>query len=112
MATKLEQIAAKCCEATAEERSARNPHATFCGNRRRATASGDPVRAKTLPDPYRAQGREVPIGRRWRGAKVRRFTRLPVAPGRPCQTRSPAAANAFALTQADRSTSGPRPGSG
>jgi len=26
-----------------EERSAGNPHATFCGNRRRVTASGDPV---------------------------------------------------------------------
>jgi hypothetical protein len=23
-----------------------NPHATFCGNRGRATASGDPVRVK------------------------------------------------------------------
>ena len=26
-----------------EERSAGNPHATFCGNRGRVTASGDPV---------------------------------------------------------------------
>jgi hypothetical protein len=26
-----------------EERSAGNPHATFCGNRRRVTASDDPV---------------------------------------------------------------------
>ncbi len=59
METKLEQIAAKarrepklrftsrrllpCCEPTAEERSAANPHATFCGSRRRVTASGDPV---------------------------------------------------------------------
>src|SRR6267142_1538780 len=33
----------QCCESTAEERSAANPHATFCGSRRRATASGDPV---------------------------------------------------------------------
>jgi hypothetical protein len=33
----------QCCEPTAEERGAVNPHATFCGNRRRATASGDPV---------------------------------------------------------------------
>ena len=32
-----------CCEQLIEERSAGNPHATFCGNRRRATASGDPV---------------------------------------------------------------------
>jgi RNA-directed DNA polymerase len=43
METKLEQIAAKCCEPTAEERSAANPHATFCGSRRRVTVSGDPV---------------------------------------------------------------------
>jgi len=33
----------QCCESTAEERSAVNPHATFCGSRRRATAPGDPV---------------------------------------------------------------------
>ena len=33
----------RCCESTSEERSAGNPHATFCGNRRRVTASGDPV---------------------------------------------------------------------
>jgi hypothetical protein len=31
------------CEATSEERSAGNPHATFCGSRRRVTASGHPV---------------------------------------------------------------------
>jgi hypothetical protein len=45
METKLEQIAAnlQCCETPAEERSAGNPHATFCGNWRRATASSDPV---------------------------------------------------------------------
>ena len=34
----------QCCEPTAEERGAGNPHATFCGNRRWVTASGDPVR--------------------------------------------------------------------
>ncbi len=33
-----------CCEPLFEERSAGNPHATFCGSRGRATASGDPVR--------------------------------------------------------------------
>ena len=33
----------QCCESSSEERSAGNPHATFCGNRGRATASGDPV---------------------------------------------------------------------
>jgi hypothetical protein len=32
-----------CCESLIEERSAGNPHATFCGNRRRVTVSGDPV---------------------------------------------------------------------
>jgi len=32
-----------CCEALSEERSAGNPHATFCGSRRRVTASGHPV---------------------------------------------------------------------
>ena len=36
---KLSQV----CEATSEERSAGKPHATFCGSRRRATASDDPV---------------------------------------------------------------------
>ncbi len=34
-----------CCEPLSEERSAGNRHATFCGSRRRATASGDPVGA-------------------------------------------------------------------
>jgi|KBSMisStaDraftv2_1062788.scaffolds.fasta_scaffold779957_1 hypothetical protein len=43
METKLERIAAKCCESPVEERSAGNPHATFCGSGRRATASRDPV---------------------------------------------------------------------
>jgi Cys/Met metabolism PLP-dependent enzyme len=33
----------KGCESSSEERSAGNLHATFCGNRGRATASGDPV---------------------------------------------------------------------
>jgi hypothetical protein len=33
----------QCCESSSEERSARNLHATFCGNRGRAIASGDPV---------------------------------------------------------------------
>ena len=41
----------QCCESSAEERSAGNPHATFCGNRRRATASGDPVGGSREP-PY------------------------------------------------------------
>ncbi len=36
-----------CCEALSEERSAGNPHATFCGSRRWVTASGDPVGVET-----------------------------------------------------------------
>src|ERR1700739_2121653 len=36
----------QCCESSSEERSAGNPHATFCGNRGRATASGDPVKSQ------------------------------------------------------------------
>src|SRR3954470_17653545 len=34
----------QCCEPPVEERGAGKPHATFCGNRGRATAPGDPVR--------------------------------------------------------------------
>src|SRR6476620_9417494 len=48
METKLERIAAKCCESPVEERSAGNPHATFCGSGRRATASRDPVNIDIL----------------------------------------------------------------
>ena len=43
METKLETDSSESCEPTAEERGAGNPHATFCGSRGRATASGDPV---------------------------------------------------------------------
>jgi hypothetical protein len=35
-----------------EERSAGNPHATFCGNRRRVTASDDPVDGVVIRCPY------------------------------------------------------------
>ena len=51
METKLEQIAVKAVNQlpTAEERGAGNPHATFCGSRGRATASGDPVDVETEP---------------------------------------------------------------
>lgn len=42
----------QCCEPTAEERSALNPRATFCGSGRRATAFRDPVRAQQQ-QPYR-----------------------------------------------------------
>ncbi|MER9783186.1 hypothetical protein [Mesorhizobium sp. M0217] len=38
----------RCCEATAEERGAVAPHATFCGNRGRPTASGDPVKSRMV----------------------------------------------------------------
>src|SRR6476659_3389651 len=47
----------QCCETPAEERSAVNPHATFCGNWRRATASSDPVgeeKSSSLPRPLRS----------------------------------------------------------
>src|SRR5215472_12259313 len=49
METKLERIAAQCCESPVEERSAGNPHATFCGSGRRATASRDPVGRSAAP---------------------------------------------------------------
>ena len=39
----------QCCESSSEERSAGNPHATICGNRRWATASGDPVPRGKFP---------------------------------------------------------------
>src|SRR5215510_15368042 len=41
-----------------EERGAGNPHATFCGSRRWATASGDPVgeAVRPIPIPVRLQG--------------------------------------------------------
>jgi hypothetical protein len=42
----------RCCEPIFEERSAGNPHATFCGSRRWATASGDPV-VRGNPHSYR-----------------------------------------------------------
>ena len=57
----------QCCEPTAEERGAGNPHATFCGNRGRATASGDPVGCGNgaLPNgpSYRAHPRLYQSGR-------------------------------------------------
>ena len=43
------------CESVCEERSAGNPHAPFCGSRRRVTASGDPVRRRVT-----ASGDPVP----------------------------------------------------
>ena len=52
METKLEQIAASAVKQLPKSVGAGNPHATFCGNRRRATASGDPV-GRGNPVPYR-----------------------------------------------------------
>jgi hypothetical protein len=48
----------QCCEPTTEERGAVKPHATFCGNRGRATASGDPVGdvVRRPPIPIRTSG--------------------------------------------------------
>jgi hypothetical protein len=45
--TKLEQIAAKAVKQRPKSVGAGNPHATFCGNRGRVTASGDPVGVET-----------------------------------------------------------------
>jgi hypothetical protein len=45
----------QCCEPTVEERSAVNPHATFCGSGRRATASRDPV----VADGRMPRGRKI-----------------------------------------------------
>src|SRR3979409_948598 len=47
--TKLEQIAVKAVNQLPKSVGAGNPHATFCGNRGRATASGDPVLGVKLP---------------------------------------------------------------
>ena len=58
----------QCCESPAEERGAVNLHATFCGNRRRATASGDPVRGIARCPP-------IPIYGAWRSAKLGHWDR-------------------------------------
>ena len=47
METKLEQIAASAVKQLPKSVGAGNPHATFCGNRGRATAAGDPVGRET-----------------------------------------------------------------
>jgi hypothetical protein len=47
----------QCCEAPAEERGAGNLHATFCGNRGRVTASGDPVRGGVILCVYSTEKR-------------------------------------------------------
>src|ERR1700731_261025 len=59
METNLEQIAVKAVNQlpTAEERGAGNPHATFCGSRGRATATGDPVLRVKFPGPTRQKRR-------------------------------------------------------
>jgi len=43
-----------CCETTLDERSAGNLHATFCGSRRRVTASGHPVLGGAIPQGHPA----------------------------------------------------------
>ena len=53
-----------CCETTLDERSAGNLHATFCGSRRRVTASGHPV-----------PGRETALG----NPAIQRFLALPLS---------------------------------
>ena len=78
MATELERIAAKlCCEALCEERRAGNPHATFCGSRRRVTASGHPVTGR---------GAEV-VGTSLlshkRSFSASRFNTFPICPTNP-----------------------------
>ena len=50
----------QCCEPTAEERGAVKPHATFCGNRGRVTASGDPVATTTHSCPRVDKRRWMP----------------------------------------------------
>jgi hypothetical protein len=59
-----------CCEALPEERSAGNPHATFCGNRWQATATDDPVGSVRYPDrPYPDSDRGVCLEMWEEGAK-------------------------------------------
>src|SRR6516164_4018293 len=59
----------ECCEPTAEERSAVNPHATFCGSGRRATASRDPVLGVKFPGPTRHMQTSAPFP--IKGAQIR-----------------------------------------
>src|SRR5258708_35490394 len=51
-----------CCESTTDERSAGNPHATFCGSRERATAPGDPVLGAKLPRPTDRSVSDASVG--------------------------------------------------
>ena len=37
------------CQSPSDERSAGDPHATFCGSRERVTAPGHPVRGQQCP---------------------------------------------------------------
>ncbi len=52
-----------CCESLSEERSAGNPHATFCGSRRWVTASGDPVNG---PKRHESRPPRLNVGCWWR----------------------------------------------
>ncbi len=63
METKLERIAAKCCESPVEERSAVNPHATLCVQSRLVCSAGDkPAGAKVSSSVVRIAG--------WRETKI------------------------------------------
>jgi hypothetical protein len=67
------------CKPSSEERSAGNPHATFCGSWWRVTATGDPVGAAVtlLPYPTRKEGERGQ--RRHRGGSPRRECTAPPA---------------------------------
>src|ERR1700726_1402086 len=70
------------CEPTAEERGAGNPHATFCGSRGRATASGDPVGWET--GRCRMAQATAPILDLYEGAAVKEYfggLAILIAPG-------------------------------
>ena len=64
-----------CCEPTSEERSAGNLHATFCGSRGRATASGDPVGGVARRPPIPIFGTHLPFTVIWRDGWSRRRSR-------------------------------------
>jgi hypothetical protein len=87
----------QCCESTVEERSAANPHATFCGSRRRATASGDPVIEQALE---RLAARITRSKKRLDPATVNRQI------GRILQRNQRAAARFAIMLEPDSSTAG------
>jgi len=60
------------CQSPSDERSAGDPHATFCGSRERVTAPGDPVLGVKLPGL---------LGSRLRGKPATRIGHLSAAEG-------------------------------